>query len=90
VRKLREVCNRFERGSDNPHTFACLRADLAAWTKLADDAEQHARIRQALQHRKKHPDLAAIRDPDADAKLLAVEQDAWKRLGAGVAGVVEM
>ena len=27
-----------------------LRADLAAWTKLADDAKQHARIRQTLQH----------------------------------------
>jgi hypothetical protein len=31
--------------------LAQLRADLAAWTKLAGDAKQHARIRRTLQHR---------------------------------------
>jgi hypothetical protein len=41
-----------------------LRADLADLTKLADDAKEHARIRQMLQHWLRDTDLAAIRDPE--------------------------
>jgi tetratricopeptide (TPR) repeat protein/tRNA A-37 threonylcarbamoyl transferase component Bud32 len=61
-----------------------LRADLAAWTKLADDAKQHARIRQTLQHWQKDTDLAGIRDADAVVKLRPDEQEACKKLWADV------
>jgi tetratricopeptide (TPR) repeat protein len=66
-----------------------LRADLAAWTKLADDAKEHARIRQMLQHWQKDPDLAGIRDPDAVAKLPADEPEACKKLWADVADLLK-
>jgi len=47
--------------------FAGLRAHFAAWAKLADDAKEHARLRQTLQHWQKDPDLDALRDPAAVA-----------------------
>ena len=50
-----------------------LRADLAAWTKLADSAKQHARIRQALQRRQTDAALAGIRS--AEAHVLARSPD---------------
>jgi hypothetical protein len=53
----------------------CHCADLAAWTKLADDAKQHPRIRQTLQHWQTDSDLAGIHDADAAAKLPAGEQE---------------
>jgi hypothetical protein len=58
---------------------------LSSWTKLTDDTKEHARIRQALQHWQKDPDLAGIRDPDTVAKLPADEQQACKKLWAEVA-----
>jgi hypothetical protein len=63
--------------------------DLAAWTKRADDAKEHARIRRTLRHRQKDPDLAGIRDPDAVANLPADEQEACKKLWADVADLLE-
>jgi tetratricopeptide (TPR) repeat protein len=66
-----------------------LRADLAAWTKLADDAKEHSHIRQALQHWQHDPDLAGIRDPAAVAKLLADEQEVCKKLWADVAELLK-
>jgi hypothetical protein len=64
------------------------RADLAAWTKLADDAKEHARIRQTLLHWQQDPDLAGIRDPDAVARLPLDEQEACKKLWADVAALL--
>jgi hypothetical protein len=43
-------------------------------TNLADDAKEHARIRQTLHHWQIDADLAGVRDPDAVAKLPAEEQ----------------
>jgi hypothetical protein len=68
--------------------LAWLRADLAAWTKLAADANKHARIRQTLQHWLKDADLAGIRDPAAVAKLPAGEKEACKKLWAEVADLL--
>jgi hypothetical protein len=65
-------------------TYHASRADLAARTKLPDDAKEHARIRQTLQHWQKDADLASIRDSDAIAKLPADEQEACKKLWADV------
>jgi hypothetical protein len=66
-----------------------MRTDLAAWTKLADDAMEHARIRERLQHWRRDADLAAIRYPDAVAKLPADEQEACKKLWADVAALLK-
>ena len=57
-----------------------LRADLAAWTKLADDAREHARIRQRLEYWQQDADLAGIRDDKELAKLPAEEQTECKKL----------
>jgi serine/threonine-protein kinase len=61
-----------------------LRADLAAWTKRAGDAKEHARIRQTLQHWQRDSDLAGIRDKDAVVKLPAAEQQGCQKLWADV------
>ena len=63
-------------------------AVLAAWTKLADNAKEHARIRQTLQHWQQDVDLAGIRGPDAVATLAADEQGACKQQWADVAAVL--
>ena len=55
------------------------RADLAAWTKLADDAKKHGRIGQTLQHWQTDADLAGIRDSEAVTTLPADEQEACKK-----------
>jgi hypothetical protein len=57
---------------------------LPTWSKLAADAKEHARIREAIQHWQKDADLAAIRDPAAVVKLPADDQEACKKLWAGV------
>ena len=69
----------------SPQSLAWLRADLAPWTKLADDPKVHARIRQTLQNWQKDAELAGIRDQGAVAKLPADEQDACKKLWVDVA-----
>jgi serine/threonine-protein kinase len=66
-----------------------LRADFASWTKLTDDAKEHASIRQMLQHWQKDPDLAGIRDPGALTKLPAEEQKACKKLWADVEALLK-
>jgi serine/threonine-protein kinase len=71
-------------------SLAWLRADLAAWTKFADNPKEHARIRQTLQHWQQDTDLASIRDPNEIAKLPADEQEAWKKLWAEVAELLKM
>jgi hypothetical protein len=42
-----------------------LHADLANWTKVADDAKQHAHIRQTPQRWQKDADFAGIRVADS-------------------------
>jgi hypothetical protein len=86
------VCN-VERAGPQERIHVCkkaldqFRADLAAWTKLVDDAKEHARIRQTLQHGQQEADLAGIRDPDAVATLPADEKEVCKRLWADVAAL---
>jgi hypothetical protein len=66
-----------------------LRPNSAAWTKLADDAKEHARIRRALQHWQQDADLGGIRDLDAVAKLPAGEKEACKKLWTDVAALLK-
>jgi eukaryotic-like serine/threonine-protein kinase len=70
-------------------SLAWLRADLAAWTKLAGNPKEHARIRQTLQHWREDADLARIRDLKELAKLPADEQDACKNLWAETAALLK-
>jgi uncharacterized protein (TIGR03067 family) len=65
-------------------SLGLLRADLAAWTKLAEDPKHHSHIRQTLQHWQNNPDLASIREPAAVAKLPADVPEACKNLWADV------
>ena len=69
-----------ERARLRKRALAWLRADLAAWTKLADDAREHARIRQRLEYWQQDADLAGIRDDKELAKLPAEEQTECKKL----------
>jgi serine/threonine-protein kinase len=66
-----------------------LRADLAAWTKLADDAKQHDGIRRTLAHWQQDADLAGIRDEKELAKLHADEREACQKLWADVAELLK-
>jgi WD40 repeat protein/serine/threonine protein kinase len=63
------------------------RVDLAAWTKLAEDPKEHARIRQALQYWQKDAELAGVPGPEAVAKLPADEQEACMKLWADLAAL---
>src|ERR1700730_9914397 len=63
---------------------AWLRADLDAWTKLADQgkADDRAAAVQALRHWQTDPDLAGVRDKEPLATLPEPEQEAWRKLWA--------
>jgi Tfp pilus assembly protein PilF len=63
-----------------------LRADLAAWTALAEKTAPQARqaVEQALSHWRKEPSLAGVRDPAALAGLPQPERAAWRKLWAEV------
>ena len=63
-----------------------LRADLAAWSKAVADHTSTSRdyAPQTLQHWKADPDLAALRDPAALAKLPEDEQKACRALWSDV------
>jgi len=62
---------------------------MAAWSKLADAAKEHARIRQTLRHWQQDAYLAGVRDPDAVAKLQGSEQEACKKLWTDVTELLE-
>jgi superkiller protein 3 len=67
-----------------------LKADLAAWAKLADGpAAQHPAVRQVLRHWCADADLAGVRDKSALDKLPAGERDAWRKLWADVDGLLK-
>ena len=63
-----------------------LMSDLKAWSKLSESAPPQARqsIVQTLHHWKVDPDLAALRDPAALAKLPDEEQKACRALWSDV------
>jgi serine/threonine protein kinase len=69
--------------------IAWLAADLAAWTKLADQPKEHGRIRTILQHWQKDTDLVGIRDAKEVAKLPPEEQEAWKKMWSDVAELLK-
>jgi serine/threonine protein kinase/tetratricopeptide (TPR) repeat protein len=66
-----------------------LRADLAAWTKLADEPKEHDLIRQVLQHWQKDTDLASLRDAAALTKLPPEERAAYESLWADLAALLK-
>jgi serine/threonine-protein kinase len=63
-----------------------LRADLAAWNHQLESGKSQARgqVRQALQHWRKDPDLAGLRDEAALTGLTAAERKEWRGLWAEV------
>jgi Flp pilus assembly protein TadD len=81
-------------GQDDPPPDAAARAklrgqalgwlkdELAAWSKLLDDAQPKARatVRPVLDHWKADPDLAGLRDEAELAKLPEEERRAWRAL----------
>jgi tetratricopeptide (TPR) repeat protein len=75
-----------ERPKLRKQALSWLQDDLAAWTKFAEkgSAKSRATVNQVLRHWQQDPDLAAVRGPDALAKLPAAERDAWKKLWAEV------
>ena len=67
--------------------LAWLREDLGYWTaKLEIDKPT---VRQRLRHWQRDPDLAALRDPQALAKLPPKEARAWQALWAQVQDLLE-
>jgi predicted ribosomally synthesized peptide with SipW-like signal peptide len=65
-----------------------LRADLAAWTRLADDALFRERTRQALLGWQKDTDLAAVRDAARLALLPDAERGKWRQFWQDVADLL--
>jgi serine/threonine-protein kinase len=63
-----------------------LRADLAAWTAVADKdrPRSHPLVRRTLQHWQKDADLASLRGEAALAKVPAAEREGWYKLWAEV------
>jgi serine/threonine-protein kinase len=61
-----------------------LKAELAAWSKVADAGapEGRAAAAAALAHWRRDSDLAGIRDDDALARLPEAERTAWRALWA--------
>ena len=62
-----------------------LKADLAAWGKLAEGpAGQRLRVRQPLTWWRADPDLTGVRDRDGLARLPTEEREHWERLWSEV------
>src|SRR5262249_25657009 len=68
-----------------------LHADLAAWTKLADTGKPNdqALAQKTLRRWQRDPDLAALRDEAALAKLPKLERKAWQQFWVDIATVLE-
>jgi tetratricopeptide (TPR) repeat protein len=74
-----------ERVQLRQHALEWLKADLAAWAKLAaGTAAQRQAVRQGLSHWRADPALAGVRDKAALEKLPAAERDAWRKFWADV------
>src|SRR5262249_10222649 len=62
-----------------------LKADLVLWAQAVKGTPtQRQQARQQLEHWRKDPDLAGVRDKAALAKLPEGERAAWRKLWAGV------
>jgi tetratricopeptide (TPR) repeat protein len=70
---------------------AWLRADLEAWTKMADQGkpEDRAAAVKTLQHWQTDPDLTGIRDPQPLAKLPESEQETCRKVWADVTALLK-
>jgi serine/threonine-protein kinase len=68
-----------------------LRADMAAYAKLAERPEPAAKqaVRQRLGHWREDSDLAAVRDKPALAQLPGDEREAWAALWADVDALLQ-
>jgi hypothetical protein len=73
-----------ERARLRGQALSWLRADLAAWAKVAD----RALVRRILAHWQQDPDLAGVRDRQALAALPAEERAEWDKLWAEVADLL--
>jgi tetratricopeptide (TPR) repeat protein len=62
-----------------------LKADLVAWTKVAEGlAKRRPQVRQQLTYWRAAPNLAAVRDKAALDKLPEAERASWRKLWADV------
>jgi eukaryotic-like serine/threonine-protein kinase len=70
-------------------TLDWLRADLAAYTKLAegDDAAAKQMVRQRLMHWQQDADFVSVRAAEALAQLSEPERQVWRQLWADVAAL---
>jgi serine/threonine-protein kinase len=66
-----------------------LGADLTAWAKLADNATDRPRVRQKMQHWRRDPDLAGVRDAAALDKLPEAERAEWQKFWSEVAELLK-
>jgi serine/threonine-protein kinase len=80
-----------ERARIRQQALDWLRADLAAWARVLGSARPEARsiVRQKLRHWRQDPDLPSLRDKAALDNLPAAERDAWQRLWADVASLLQ-
>jgi serine/threonine-protein kinase len=80
-----------ERTRWRKQALAWLRADLAARQKQLESADPGAtdKVRAALRHWQKDPDLAGLRDAGALQALSPEEQQACRRLWADVRNLAE-
>jgi tetratricopeptide (TPR) repeat protein len=81
-----------ERGRFRREALGWLRADLKLWARQAgnDAPEVRTKIRQALQHWQRNPDLAGVRDEKALGALPKREQEAWRQFWADVNALAQM
>jgi serine/threonine-protein kinase len=80
-----------ERSAWRKQAHTWLAADLALWTKQAENAVPltRAAIRKQLQYWQQDTDLAGVRDAAALARLDASEQEQWRRLWQDVDGLLQ-
>jgi eukaryotic-like serine/threonine-protein kinase len=65
-----------------------LRADLGAYTRLAENADARQAVWQRLTHWLKDADLAGVRGPKSLAALPEAERKEWQKLWADVAALL--
>jgi serine/threonine-protein kinase len=68
-----------------------LRADLAVWGRVLDNANARTRtsVQKVLRHWQTDPDLAGVREPAELARLPAEERQAWQKLWTDVAALLK-
>jgi tetratricopeptide (TPR) repeat protein len=73
-----------DRAALRAKALAWLREDLALFRKQLANSTDSRLIVGRLTQRIKDPDLAAVRDPEALAKLSTIEREEWEKLWADV------